>query len=1024
MAEHTREGGYVDAVDSSQKWLVAFVKQIDPAKGALVRFDGWSNKWNEWLSLKSHRLAPFRRHTLVYTGQVANAIRDWTYQAANLRALLVRLQEGVQTDAYDITQFYRGHLFIYVDNLLATAIPAEDLEEVLGFLNAVQDFALDWIQTLPQRFAAVYQGLASPEAFLTDKDVAYAFIWPELFFTLNRLFGCDQRLQELLSAQVPESVQLETLDPISVPFRVQHHFIARFIKKEGFQRLGALAQLDELPLHLLPDFPVWEIFPSIKDGYLEEYRKLVETILDRLDRFSEKDQRNYDKICLQRLFPQLTKVADALNSDSLLRRIETTELALSLELLRSKFLDKRVRGINNLSEAVIRTSPMVVDHFRFYSSQPMLEWLSNNKALKIILTDRPHIEVLKRSQGVFAFLAEHGEITADELEALWDSMADKHESYVRTIYELLGHVASWFSRDLLDLVYRKLQTLDVTTSPDFVIEGMKQFTLSACKSLWKQSLQMDNFCLREFLIALQTAPESAKAEQLCNCVAELLGVELLRPFRQSILENLRKTGPQAAGLIVRLLTDFSEDFLRTYLFTNGASLQKDAMKWVTEATYRHPKDLRVLLDLLALVASKGSFAIRLKEEDMQRLWRAIAGRQAEETEVFLSWLHNALVQRADFLNGESLAVKVFEGLLCRMTEETIQQLGPAAFACFQQFFLHANQHSHKLQYREDYVQCRLADNLAGIDTLLAFALQSNDENVRTRAIRLLAQLHTRIPRHADSGILENFVGGRLDELKILAQAEDTDLQIDRNLRIVTGLAEAFEYIKTPRVAKTNYVDWQTVYYRLSMENNWKSLSLSRSDTLGTLRRTVAATNKLPADCVKLEAGQVQYSFLDDELVLGKLTHALHFVVRCESHEYQLQDLAELVGQNEDAQDLLFHLISKGDRPYRDKVWLLLSRLPSNQLIQLKMKELGVTFKAMAFSPSFHKQLFALLVLHSLNKAQVAFREVFKSHCPNELFRILKNNAGSGSLMDYLEPYDSVLVLQYAQLMLRLGTGAG
>lgn len=1019
MAGHTREGGYVDAVDSSQKWLVAFVKQLDPAKGALVRFDGWSNKWNEWLSLKSHRLAPFRRHTWLYTGQVSNAIRDWAYQASDLRSLLGRLQEGVQADAYEITQFYRGHLFMYVDNLLATDIPAEDKEEVVAFLNAVQDFALNWIQTLPQRFSAVYQGLASPEAFLTDKDVAYAFIWPELFYTLDRLFGCEQRLQELLSAQMPDSVQLETLEQLSVPFRLQHHFIAYFIKKGGFQHLGAIAQLDELPLQLLPDFPVWQVFPYIKNEFAEEYQKLTETILGRLERFSEKDQRNYDKLCLQRLFLDLNMVAMTLHSDSLFRRIETAELTISLELLRSKFLDKRVRGINNLSEAVSRTSTAVADRFHFYSSEPMLEWLRTNAVLRTILTDRPHIEVLKRSQGVFAFLAEHGQITGEDLEALWDSMVDKHESYVRTIYELLGSVASWLSRDLLELVYERLQTLDVTASPDFVIEGMKQFTLSACRSLRRQNLPIESFCLREFLKALQTTPDTPKADQLSTCVTELLKEELFRSYRQQIVENLRKAGPQAAPLIVRLLNDFSEDLIRSYLFTNGATLQKDAMRWITEATYSQAKDLRVLLNLLTLVTSKGSFANRLKEEDLKGLWRAIAGRQAEETEVFFSWLQGALVQKAEFLVGDSLAVKVYEGILCRLTDETVEQLGPAAFACFQQFFLYANQQSHRLQYREDYVVCRLADDLIGLDTLLAFALRSQDENVRQRAIRLLAQLHTRIPRGADQGILEHFVGGRLEELKVLAQGEDTDLQIDRNLRVVTGLAEAFEYIKTPRVAKVSYVDWQTVYYRLSTDNSWKNLSLSRNDTLGTLRRSVAATNKLPADNVRLEAGQAQYTFLDDEILLGKLAHALHFVVRCEPHDYQLQDLAELVGHNEDAQDLLFHLISRGDRSYRDRVWLLLSRLPSNQLIQLKTKELGVTFKAMAHSPSFHKQLFALMVLHSLNKAHPAFREVFKEHCPNELFRILKNNAGSGSLMDYLEPYDSALVLQYAQLMLQL-----
>ena len=1020
MAEHYREGGYVDAVDSSQKWLVAYIKQLDPVKGALVRFDGWSNKWNEWLSLKSHRLAPFRRHTLVYTGQVSNAIRDWIYDSAEMRALFKRLQEGVQTDAYEITQFYRGHLFIYVDNLLATASLSEsDLPEVIDFLNSVLDFALNWIQTLPQRFAGIYQGLANPECYLTDKEVAYALIWPELFCTVERLFGNDPRLQELLSTQVPDAQPLETLANLLVPFRLQHNFLARFIKKSGFQHLCSVAQLDETPLQLLPDFPVWSVLQLLKDNFIEEYRKLAETILDRLGRFSEKDQRNYDKSCLQRLFIQLSMVAEALGSSDLQYRIETAELTISLELLHSKFLDKRVRGINSLSEAVTRASPLAVDRFHCYSPQSMLDWLRSNTVLRTILTDRPHIEVLKRSQAVFAFLAEHGQVTAEDLVALWDSMADKHESYVRTIYELLGYVASWLSRELLDLVYSKLKTLDVTTSPDFVVEGMKQFTLSACMSLRRQGLQIDGFCLHEFISTLLKSPDTPQADQLRGCVVELLKIELFRSFRQNILDSLRKAGPQAADLIFRLLTEFSEDFTRTYLQSTGATLQKNAMKWITDAAYSQGKTLKILLDLVALVASKGSLHCKLKEEDLQLLWQAVSTRPLDDSEVFFSWLHSSLSSQADFLLEKDLAIHLFSSLFCSLREETVEHLGSSAFLSFQQFFLHANQQSHGLQYRDNYVVCRLAEELTGLETLLVFALKANVENVRKQAIRLIAQLHTRVPKGADPAILEHFIAGRLEVLSLLAQTEDTDLPIDRNLTLISGIAEAFEYIKTGKVAKICYFDWQTVYYRLSTENSWKSMSLSRSDTLGTLRRSIAAVNKLPADCVRLEAGQVQYSFLDDEVVLGHLNHALHFVVRYETHEYQLQDLAELVGQNEAAQSLLFQLISRGDRPYRDKVWRLLSRLPSNPLIQMKVRELGVTFRAMAHSSSFHKQLFALLVLHSLNKSQPAFRDIFKSHCPNELFVILHNNARGSSLQAYFAPYDKTLVLQYAQLMIQL-----
>lgn len=200
-AAYLQVGYFVDAMDSSQRWLAASIKEVDPAKGVLIQFDGWSSKWNEWLSMRSSRLAPFRRHSRGYGGQQSVALRDWTFTSEEVTKAAEVLDQALAGDltsfstAYDITQWFRGHLFTLVDNLLGAEYTSEaQVLQVLPFFEKTLTFGVKWLREMPAKYAAIYQNITNPDAFLTDKDCAYAEIWPELFRTVERLLGSDVRL--------------------------------------------------------------------------------------------------------------------------------------------------------------------------------------------------------------------------------------------------------------------------------------------------------------------------------------------------------------------------------------------------------------------------------------------------------------------------------------------------------------------------------------------------------------------------------------------------------------------------------------------------------------------------------------------------------------------------------------------------------------------------------------------------------------------------------------------------------------
>ena len=185
------------------------------------------------------------------------ALRDWTFSpeevvktADMLDKVLAGDLSGLNT-AYDITQWFRGHLFTLVDNLLGADYDSDSqVLLVLPFFEKILAFGVKWIQEMPARYSAIYQNLTNAEAYLTDKDCAYAEIWPELFLTIERLFGSDERLLSFFKSHllIPDTDLLTCSQPSSdTPNSpLIEHLIGKFEGLGGFSAI----------LHLLRDSEV------------------------------------------------------------------------------------------------------------------------------------------------------------------------------------------------------------------------------------------------------------------------------------------------------------------------------------------------------------------------------------------------------------------------------------------------------------------------------------------------------------------------------------------------------------------------------------------------------------------------------------------------------------------------------------------------------------------------------------------------------------------------------------------------
>jgi hypothetical protein len=56
-------GQWVDVKDTIDQWLEAQITQI---RGSLayVHYNGWGNRWDEWIEFSSPRIAPFKTYTV------------------------------------------------------------------------------------------------------------------------------------------------------------------------------------------------------------------------------------------------------------------------------------------------------------------------------------------------------------------------------------------------------------------------------------------------------------------------------------------------------------------------------------------------------------------------------------------------------------------------------------------------------------------------------------------------------------------------------------------------------------------------------------------------------------------------------------------------------------------------------------------------------------------------------------------------------------------------------------------------
>lgn len=189
-----QEGSFIDSRDTMNTWCTSRVLAINfDSKWIRIRYDGWSEKWDNTFSFTSNRIAPFRKKSELYTGQKCTAIRTWEFSLEEI-ASCIETMENLPKTPFKITQFVRGKLFTLVDCLLVNEYKNQpDLEASISFFTKVLEFIVTWLKNFKEHFVYYNEYLNNPDSFLINPQVSLSCAWPELLFTLKRLFALDLR---------------------------------------------------------------------------------------------------------------------------------------------------------------------------------------------------------------------------------------------------------------------------------------------------------------------------------------------------------------------------------------------------------------------------------------------------------------------------------------------------------------------------------------------------------------------------------------------------------------------------------------------------------------------------------------------------------------------------------------------------------------------------------------------------------------------------------------------------------------
>nr|CAH8876530.1 unnamed protein product [Trichobilharzia regenti] len=195
----------------------------------------------------------------------------------------------------------------------------------------------------------------------------------------------------------------------------------------------------------------------LNDSVIEEYfQPIVNTVLNYLPRISDdqikkesKKGARYDFIAGLKLtlYILLKRMPSSKEED-----IERAEI-LCFGLIYRFFQLSSFSGKMNTLNELIRLLAVCSDNLLGIG-----QWIKDNKLLKLLLVENLHQpQYVEKVEEVIRFMIRKSLLTSSDLDTIWESQIDKHETIVKNVFKMLTHLALEFSMDQLNYLFNRFK---------------------------------------------------------------------------------------------------------------------------------------------------------------------------------------------------------------------------------------------------------------------------------------------------------------------------------------------------------------------------------------------------------------------------------------------------------------------------------------------------------------------------------------------------------------------------------------
>lgn len=902
-------GDLADVRDKVGKWCVAKVIKIDQEQQRVyVHFDGWGDKWNEWVSVCSDKLAKYRTYTSGYTGSKTGAQlrlckenQDVFFQSFSRVEKLIQVKQK-QGNLSDMdVKFLNEEFPGFVETLLRTTIDdVENIKKVHEYFN------------LALRLLVI--------ALESGEEIPC--LW---FHTAMRVFGADdsaKRFYLKYGVSSDEEVVGEYARNVStiVPYGPSH--VSSYLVK-SVNYFGCIGGFDaiikvfdkctcsfESAVYLLAF--VLSGIDIYVEGFITNYAgRLVNSFFERVHQMKNSDVKNADRDTFTAAIANLDRLLTATSTidfpdDKRAEIKEKITLEIYYKLLASPFLGKKVFGLNQVCELIeaMNRGRFSRQHFRFLSPQFLVKWIQEKDLLQILLGQDIHQEILKRTPDILKFLASSNSLSPKNMVTLWESSVAQHESIVRSVYNTIANLSQELSLELLDVLYELIQTLKSEQYADFTIEFILEFSKHAICShsaSLEDKLLPSRSCygLDIFWQLMQdTYPISEDLSWLAaEALVTLLGMpecESLRlPYLTMAISNLKEgvSSAPSMDLVISIIrtysmvgeVDSSDDDGPTgsvaasrvsnlceqleFQYSLLDLVHKDSQRYMSLALDARPSS-SLNSDLLVVtgkrshksnLVSRLSFVqylvsnstLEITPEYFHKLWDVFMTQAvfASDRTLFNVWLTRIRESNCNGLSSQ-LAHYIFKEYLCNSQRFDLSSLTQDGYLCFQSFFVDVNCSMGSIaKVGETQRIVSFSVKFIGIESLWEI-IQKSSENIFKSAMDFLLSLYLDVDTSLDRlPVWQDFVSHCLMLLRGSCFTRDTNLHVF--LEFLSRL-EKMAHLPSSCIPRSSRTRNGSIRLNLMLvdEPNYSTvvesltINVDGSRQFGMLRRELARRSKL------------------------------------------------------------------------------------------------------------------------------------------------------------------------------------